>query len=262
MSASNNPHSLGAVLNLGIFAVAYLSRNRERKLSLFSAALIVLFIIVTILCGSRKFLLANVLLIGIWAWAVVREEWTNGDTNRRIIVVMLLMVFAGVAYTIVRNVYMSSGSRLRMQDIDDMGNQSRILFYERAWEIFLDHPFFGGGYNQFRILSGTGSYAHSTYAEAIADLGFIGSVMYFAPFVAVTYRIFGRVLRAERKYGDFLLFAFCVSELFIGVGQVFFMEFYHFLFWSILFFYGQPTKDFELGNLPVPQFVQTSKYIR
>ena len=262
MSASNNPHSLGAVLNLGIFAVAYLSRNRERKFSLFSAALIILFIIVTILCGSRKFLIANILLVGIWAWAVVLEEWTTGDTNRRIIVVMLLMVFAGIAYTIVCNVYMSSGSRLRMQDINDMGNQSRILYYERAWKIFLDHPFFGGGYNQFCILSGTGNYAHSTYAEAIADLGLVGSVMYFAPFVAVTYRIFGRVLRTEREYGDYLLFALCVSELFIGIGQVFFMEFYHFLFWSILFFYGRPTEDSEPGNLPVSQFAQTSKYIR
>ena len=262
MSATNNPHSLGAVLNLGIFAVAYLSQNREQKFSLFSAALIVLFMIVTILCGSRKFLLANVLLIGIWAWAVVREEWTTGDTNRRIIVVMLLMVFAGVAYTIVRNVYMSSGGRLRMQDIDDMGNQSRILFYERAWKIFLDYPLFGGGYNQFYILSGTGSYAHSTYAEAIADLGFVGCVLYFAPFVAVTYRIFSKVLHAERNYGDYLLFAFCLSELFIGAGQIFFMEFSHFLSWSILFFYDQPAADTVPEVHPIPTYAQRCKYIR
>ncbi len=264
LSATNNPHDLAAVLNIGVFSVLYLSRNRTRKFSLFSSALILLFTIVTIRCGSRKYLIANVLIEGIWAWTIVREEWKSGDSNRRAITVLVFIAFAGIAYYIVRNVYMTSDSHLRMQNSMDMGNQYRILFYKESWKIFLDHPFFGGGLNQFQYLStvATGNYAHSTYAEAIADFGLVGCVLYFAPIIAVSYRIIRKTLNSDRNYGDYLLLALCLSELFIGTGQIFFMEFYHFIAWSILFFYGQPTMDSESKNIMAQQNIRACKYIR
>lgn len=264
LSANNNPHDLAAVLNIGIFSVLYLSRNRERKLSLFSTILVLLFTIVTIRCGSRKYLLANVAIEGVWMWTVVREEWKSGDSNRRGIIVFVLVVIACVAYYIFRNVYMTSDSYTRMQNGMDMGNQYRILFYKESWKIFLNHPFFGGGLNQFRYLStvATGNYSHSTYAEALADFGSVGCILYFVPILAVTYRIIRKVFHSDRNYGDFLLLAYCLAELFIGTGQIFFMEFYHFIAWSILFFYGQPTTNPEHRNLMIRQSARTCKYIR
>ena len=262
MSTINNPHSLGAVLNFGVFSVLYLSRNREKKLSLFSVALIVLFSIVTIRCGSRKYLLANTVIEGIWAWAVVREGWKSGDKNRKAITGLMLIAFAGAAYYIISNVYKGSDSYLRMLNSMDMGNQYRILFYKESWRIFLDHPIFGGGLDQFKVLSGTGFYAHSTYAEAIADFGIVGCVLYFVPFAAVTYRILGRALKSDRDYGDYLLLALCLSQLFIGTVQIFFMEFHLYLAWSILFFYDRSAMDSEPRTLPAQQYVQAWKYIR
>ena len=262
MSAINNPHNLAVVLNLGLFSVTFLPRQKERKFSLISVALVLLFFIVTIRCGSRKYLLASALVVGIWAWAVVIEGWKSGDSNRRTITVFLLIAFIGAAFYIIRNVYLGSDSYQRMQDKMDTGSQSRILFYEKAWEIFLKHPIFGGGLDQFKYLSGTGSYAHSTYAEALADFGFVGCVLYFTPIIATTCRIIGRVLKPDRNYSDYLLLAFCLSQLFIGTMQIFFMEFHLFLVWSILFFYERKPMESTSENLPVQQYAQRWKYIR
>ncbi len=264
LSATNNPHDLAAVLNIGIFSVLYLSRNKEKKLSLISAALIVLFSIVTIRCGSRKYLIANTLLEVIWAWTIIREGWKSGDSNRRIITVFMLITFAVVVYYIFTNVYLSSDSHNRMQNSDDLGNQYRFLFYKEAWRIFLDHPVFGAGLNQFKNLTqvAAGNYAHSTYAEAISDFGLVGCILYFVPIAAVAYRIIGRALNRNRNYGDFILLAFCLSELFIGTTQIFFMEFYHFLVWSILFHYDRQIVDSKLENPSAQPFVRTWKYIR
>lgn len=264
LSATNNPHYLAAVLNLGIFSIVYLYRNRKSKFSAFSAALIALFMVVTIECGSRKYLLASALVVGIWVWAIVREGWKAKDGSRRTITLLGLIAFAGVAYYIIQNVYLGSDTQIRMQNNNnmDMGNQERILFYEQSWEIFLDHPLFGGGLNQFKLLSGTGMYAHSTYAEAIADFGFVGCLLYFTPIIAAVYRILGRVFDINRNYGDYILLALCLSELFIGTGQIFFMEFHHFVAWSILFFYSQPIIKSVSGNLQLQPNNHVWKYIR
>ena len=264
MSATNNPHTLAAVLFLGIFSVIYLGRDRERQFTFVQAALIALFMIVTILCGSRKYLLASGLIVGIWTWAVAKEGWKSGDSNRRYITVFMLVGIAGTVYYIIRNVYLGSDSYNRMQNSNDLGTQYRILFYKESWKIFLNHPIFGGGLNQFRSLStiATGNYAHSTYAEAIADFGFVGCVLYFSPIVATSYRILKRAMRPERNYGDYLLLAFCLSELFIGAGQIFFMEFSHFLAWIILFYYGRQEMDSVSADSPTQQRVRKWKYIR
>ena len=209
-------------------------------------------------------MLANTLIEGIWAWAVVSEGWRSEDSNRKVIAVIGLIGIAGVAYYIVRHVYQGSDSYVRMQNRNDLGNQYRILFYEQSWRIFLEHPIFGGGLNQFKNLStvATGNYSHSTYAEAIADLGFVGCVMYFTPILAVAYRSFRRAFSKDRNYSDYLLLAFCLSELFIGTVQIFFMEFHHFLAWSILFYYDQTVMNSKQENLPTPQPVRVWKYIR
>ena len=261
MSKTNNPHNLAGVLNLGIFATAYLRRDKEEKFSIISGILMTLFIFVTIKCGSRKYLVANALIVAVWAWAFLKDKWRSGDTNQRIITVLLLIVVTTAGYYITQNVFMSSDSYNRMHSNMDQGNQNRVWMYEQAWKIFLDHPVFGGGFDQFKYWSGTGGYSHSTYAEAIADIGFVGCLLYFLPIMATFYRLFRRAINTEKSYGSYVLLAFCALELFIGVGQIFFMEFHHFLAWSILFFYDQRTDLSQIDTKP-KTYGHMYKYIR
>ena len=240
LSSTNNPHTLAAVMNLGIFSVVFIRRNKERVTSLLSILLIFYFFYTIIECGSRKYLLASSCLVVLFFAAFFKERWTNQDNQQKIILIVISILFFFLSVYLFRKVYSQSYTYLRMEDMDNSGNQKRIMYYRQAWDIFLDHPFFGGGYDQFRYLT-DGSYAHSTYAEAISDFGFVGCLLYFIPIINTSYQIIYKAFITEKKYSTILLAALCISELFLGVGQIFFMEFYHFLAWTILFFYSETT---------------------
>ena len=258
LSYTNNPHVFAAVMNLGIFSVIYRTRDKEKKYSLVSIALVVLFIFSTFESGSRKYLIASLCIILIWIIALLRELWTSGDAQKRLIcAIVSLLIVAALIYAY-RRVFTRSFVYVRLGDLDDLGNQHRLRNYRKAWEIFLEHPVLGAGYDQFRYLSGAGGYAHSTYAEAIADFGIVGCVMYFTPIAYTSFMIIKQAFTLERDYGSWLLAALCISELFIGAGQIFFMEFHHFPAWAILFYYSRKNNEAIEYNDNVP----SSKYIK
>ena len=260
LSLTNNPHVFAAVMNLGIFSVAFLRRNKERSISLFSALLILLFFYSIIECGSRKFLIASLCLIVIWLFASFKEQWMKSNYQQQIIWAVLSIAFLLLAVFFFRKMYAQSSLYFRMQETDDMGNQNRIKMYLKAWDIFLEHPIFGSGYDQYKYLSvsnGVGGYAHSTYAEAIADFGIVGCIMYFTPIVYVSCQILRKAFIVERNYGAMLLAALCIAELFLGLGQIFFMAFQHFLAWMILFFYSKKENPGEKTSYSQCRYFRT-----
>ena len=260
LSRSNNPHAFAAVMNLGIFSAAYIIKSKERSRSIIYEALIILFFYSIIASGSRKYLIASVCLILIWIITIFRDRWASGDNKDRLILFFIFMLLLVAGIYIYRHIYVGSSMHQRMLNSDDMGNQNRIRNYRKALEIFIENPVFGGGYDQFQFYSGAGGYAHSTYAEAIADFGLVGCIIYFTPIIVSTFRIINNAIGAQRDYHSWLVFAFCISELFIGIGQIFFMEFYHFPAWMILFYYSQKVKEQRLKA--IQQVKPTSKYIR
>ena len=245
LSLANNPHSFAIVMNLGIFSSAFLKRNQESVFSPFSALLILFFFYSIIECGSRKFLIASSCLVIIWLIASFKDVWIKSNNQKRVIWVVLSVLSLLLVTYLFRSVYSQSDLFFRMQELDNSGNQMRIKMYVKAWDIFLEYPIFGGGYDQYKYLSGIGAYSHSTYAEAIADFGFVGCVIYFLPIIYTSYQILKKALSTERNYATLLLAALCIDELFLGVGQIFFMEFSHFLIWMVLFYYSNEEKTRE-----------------
>ncbi len=236
LSANCNPHTLAASMNLGIFAVAYLSRKMDMRSTLIAGALIALFMYTIINCGSRKVLFSSAMVVCIWLWASFRERWTSGDKNQRAVAVLLILLVLVGGFIAYRRFFTNSLMFSRMNNKDDMGDENRLLFYRKAVEIFMDRPILGGGYDQFQFWSRTGYYSHSTYAEAIADLGALGCAIYFFPLLYTVYVIVANALFIRKDYHSILLLAFCGAELFLGVGQIFFMEFSHFIAWTILYY--------------------------
>ena len=256
LSETNNPHLFAAVMYLGIFSVGFIRRNKERTASIASAAFIALFYYSIIECGSRKYMLAGSCLVLIWMVVSIKEVLRNSDILEKIILFVGCAVFVALALYLFQRVFYQSNIYVRLNEMDDPGNQHRILYYKEAWEIFLKHPLFGGGYDQFKYLSGAGAYAHSTYAEAIADFGFLGCMIYFPPIIYASGQALYRAFIDKRDYASMLLAALCISELFLGAGQIFFMGLGHILLWMILFFYLRPSP--VLSEVPDKKW----KYIR
>lgn len=115
-------------------------------------------------------------------------------------------------------------------------NSFRIFLYQEGFNLFKAHPFFGVGIDQFKHFESVGAYAHSTYAEMIADFGFVGSIIYCIPIIGVFIDTIIMLNMFEFEYTRILSFGIVCSELFLGVGQIFFFEPVHFVIWSIIYY--------------------------
>ena len=235
LSKSNNPHAFAAVMYLGILSSAYLNGTyRMRKTGKY-LALIFLFYYSIIACGSRKYLMASTCVITVLLIGYLKELWGSSTFNSKLFIcIFVLLLFILCIYTY-KHVYVHSQIYTRMHSSDDLGNQNRIRYYRIALKIFREHPLLGSGYDQFKHLSGFEGYSHSTYAEALADFGGIGCILYFSPIVYLVFVTVYKVYRNRCDYYSLLFLGLCISELFLGLGQIFFMEFTHFLVWTILF---------------------------
>lgn len=242
LSDHNNPHVLAAIMNLGIFSTAFkFSKHSIREL-IISALLITLFLFCTVESGSRKYLIANACLVAIWALSFSIYLWKSNNPSQRLLLIIMLLVISILLVYYFRNIYGGTMIHSRMADYDDLGNVNRVLYYQKALDIFREHPLLGGGYDQFQYWSETGSYSHSTYAETIADFGILGCSIYYTPIILTLGKSIRKALVDQRDYKSVLLLAFCLVELFIGIGQIFFMAFQHFIVWSILFYYNFTVK--------------------
>lgn len=241
LSRRNNPHVFAGVMSLGVFSVAFKCEKLDIREYFISGAFILMFFYGVLECGSRKYLLACGFLVAIWMMTYSLNIWRKNEKNQRVYVVVVLTACILFAVYYFLNEYQQSSTHARMLNADDAGNINRIYFYKQAFLIFQTSPLIGGGYDQFKFWSGTGGYAHSTYAEALADFGFIGSVLYFSPIIFASYRIIRKAILEKKdvktRYKNHLMAALCLSEYFIAVGQIFFMEFFLFITWTILFYF-------------------------
>lgn len=260
LSTINNPHFFAAVMNLGTFSIVYRIKDVGKKLAALWIVLIGFFLYSIIECGSRKYLIATSLMLLIWIVTTLKDKWVQGDSQQKFIAIIVFLSTISIVCYFYNRFYLNSDSFSRMMNNDDLGNQNRIEFYKKALEIFREYPLFGGGYDQFRYWSKIGGYAHSTYAEAIADFGFVGCVIYFSPIVFTSYNIIKRSFHNHMEYRSTQLLAFCIAELFIGIGQIFFMEFHHFIAWTILFYYSYKSEDYNPYNVKYNR--KNYKYIR
>ena len=233
ISLLNNPNTLGFMLVIGIFSIVYRFKADIKWLFFYSPQLFIM-VYGIIRTGSRKALIAAAALLFLWVIEVLKEF--NSQDGRKSIflgIFFAIIVIVGVRYT--ASVYSQSEVAFRMESmLDDKSNGNRMNFYRIAWRIFKEKPFFGGGLDQFKYWSGIGGYSHSTYAEAIADFGLFGCVMYFFPIAESGFRLV-RKINDDEKYQKRIVLALWVVEMFMGIGQIFFIDIMHFLAWTVIF---------------------------
>lgn len=236
LSETNNPHTLGFVMNLGIFAVAYLSKNTTKSFA-FNMMLVALFLYIIIQCGSRKCLLAAVFIIIPWLWIEIVSMYKHGTTVQKLFFTILVVVlFLGIAYYL-GGAFLNSDSYIRMKDIEESkANKARLYYYSLGFDFLLDSPMFGIGLGQFAVLNPKATYAHAVIPEAIASWGMVGSLMYFLPIVTISYRAFSLAKHKHDK-STIIVAGLCAMELFMGFLQIYFYDLTHIIAWMIIAWY-------------------------
>lgn len=238
LSSKNNIHIFALVMFFGIFALAYRSKtNIWSFLIHFSLAIFMLYCIVE--STSRKCLIAALIVIAIWLFSALSKYWKTGNSGTRIMIVVVLVCIGCGAFLIYNNYFLQSRTFARFEHFgDEESNSNRIEMYRMAFQIFLDKPVFGGGFHQYRfwrIGSNGQGYSHSVYAQSIADLGFVGTVLYFMPILAAGIRLFKLAVSKNGTYTSRVTFALYCAELFLGIGQIFFLEAQHMYIFTAIY---------------------------
>jgi hypothetical protein len=234
MGPENNPNTLGTLMVFGIALM--MLKNKQKMFDLIKLLLMmVLFIYVIILTGSKKALLSAAILVFVWLFVYLKDLHKNGRLMHKFMAyaIMGIMIYAGSLYF--KKTYINTASFVRMQGLFTSGStQIREGMYVEAIDFFCKSPIIGIGYNQFRVLSNWRTYAHSTYAEVLADGGILGSIIYFFPLVRVGSLLLKKFWNTKIYEIGALLTLFLV-EIFLGTVNIFMYDFTHMLIWTILF---------------------------
>lgn len=234
MSAKNNPNTLGVMMVVGSFCTLYLVKKNIRSI-LFTLVINTLFLYIIIICGSKKALLAAVLLLSFWGYIFLKEIFKNAKTYVKFfaIIIGIIVAFAIIYY--LTHYYINTVSFQRLMIASESGSTKlRTGMYDEAIKMFKTSPLCGYGYNQFIVLSSSGKYSHSTYAELISCGGIIGTITFMFPILVCGLQLMKNIRRKFSYKMWLIMILFCV-EIFFGAVNIYMYEFIHLLVWTIIF---------------------------
>ena len=224
--ASVSTNDIGSIMAFGCFAVLFafgLKEHRGLIKTIIKIGYIIAAVSVIFLAGSRKSILAVLILFALLFLLCGKDLFKNMSSTRFILVTLLIIgAVVFVYFYLLPNVENTDmyqrvwGRKAEGAAESDLG---RIGLYERALIYFFEKPLFGLGFNGFSSL--TGSYTHSVYVEPLACSGTLG-LLYLAPYVMILVKQIklikeNQVLSEERLWQKELL-AFYISFLFVGLG--------------------------------------------
>lgn len=226
----NNPNGLGFMFLNAVMSLFIISPNEGKIkrliLQLLRIAMIIFGCFMILQTGSRKTAIA--LLVFILTWLVFCKFRGNDNPVKALGIFLfsvsfgLLFVYIAIPY-ILDNTYF--GIRFRaLQTGNDASALTRQLLYREAVAFFSDSPLIGIGLDQFRYHSVTGLYAHSDYAEVLADTGLIGCFLYFSIYFLLGYKLLGIRKNNPKKsavwYTAGCLLSMMIARLVINFGAV------------------------------------------
>lgn len=251
MGAGNNPNSLGLVMLLGLFAL--LNRKRYQEKYLFTLISSALFMYIIILCGSRKCLFSGAVMIVAWAIIDLVKNKANGKPVVKAFRILVMLVAAiGVGYYMI-NSFISTVAFERVLDLNTgRSMEGRMELYEVAWRLFKTDPFFGVGYREYELVSGTGVYSHSTYAEILACTGILGVLVWSVGLAKEIRQLLRSIRLLKINNRDNYRLIMCLLmfgiELFIGAGQIWYYDVPHLLVLTFIF-----------GLMEMPEYSQVEE---
>lgn len=224
--ASISTNDIGSIMSFGCFAVLFAFGLKEHKgliKTIIKIGYIVAAVSVIFIAGSRKSILAILILFALIFLLCGRDFLKNISTLQFVLVLLLIggaVIF--VYYYLLPNVentnmYLRIWGRNAEDTVES--DQGRLDLYSQALQEFGNHIICGLGFNNFSVKHS--SYTHSTYVEPLACSGIIG-FLYLAPYVMILVK----QIKLIRLYRDNIeeriwqkeLLAFYIAFLFVGIG--------------------------------------------
>lgn len=206
-SAGDNMRLSGILGNPNVMAIhlttaAFILLAAEKNKKWFAIAALIFVFWATIFSGSIKMLLFWGLFL---FYAAVRLHlWSSSSYFRK------TLLIAG--YFFLCSVPLVVGSMLwqqieeltvtkRFADLlagENTSGTTRLAMIEDALAIWVQHPYFGTGIDQFRVVGIYGTYSHNNYAEMLADFGLVGTLLFYLADILLLSLCLVRLFRDSR----------------------------------------------------------------
>ncbi len=173
-----------------------------------------------LIAGSRNGLLGLLMSIGILILTPYVCKFKLNVKNIVFSVAIILVSYVAVNYlldnTYVGERLLNTEEQAQMQDesyrtgtwLDLLGD--RGLYYYLGYHNFIDHPFLGIGYHNFRYYNHIPWPAHSEYVVHVAEGGILGGYLFFS-FIGIIFKKLFSIYRKQKTTTSFVLFVgFCV----------------------------------------------------
>lgn len=222
-SEAISANDVGALMAFGCFTILFAFNNKRSKnvfRIILGAAISVLFIAVISISGSRKAIIAVIILYILLVILCTKSFLSNISSTQLFLLVVAIGGVLILAYTQLLPLFENTSLYIRVFGSKavaaSQSNDGRMLLIEQALKDFWEHPIIGLGYNNFVYYHG--NYTHCTYVEPLASSGIWG-LLYLIPYISIfNKRLFLSRYSQEDKILQKALLAFYISFLFIGVG--------------------------------------------
>ncbi len=198
LGTATNPNSLGfAMVWCTLCALSFWRVHGSWRVirQALILTLVVAAIFVMLASGSRKSALAMGLLV--FSWAVFGRATVKSIRNLYASVIIggvLVFGFVSIAPDLMDSTVV--GRRFQQSSGEGVGGigeaferDGRYDMYVDGLRIFLEHPVFGVGLNNFQRYFYSGQYSHSEYIEPLATTGLIGFALYQSFYILLLLRI-------------------------------------------------------------------------
>lgn len=222
-SEAVSANDIGALMAFGCFTIFFAFNNKSRISFIrmvLVAAISILFITVISISGSRKAIIAVIILYVCLILLCTKSVFKSISSTQLFLITAAVLGVLVLAYMYLLPLFENTSLYMRVFGDKAVGasqsNDGRMWLIELALKDFLEHPIIGLGYNNFAYYHG--NYTHCTYVEPLASSGIWG-VLYLIPYISILKKgIFISRHSAENVILKKALLAFYFSFLFVGVG--------------------------------------------
>ena len=197
-----NPNRIAMTFSYTIIILFYeILHCTETKKRRQKWIMIVWLAMVVLLTGSRKGLLIP--MLGIYVLICARKprsilKYTAVVAAVGGIVLMLVMNIEPL-YNLVGHRVEAVLQYLNQDTFTEGSLVTRDSFVKLGWELSTYEPIWGYGLDCFRLLRASfGTYSHNNYIELLYSLGWVGLIVYYAPFLITVFRM----LKNRKKHTD------------------------------------------------------------
>lgn len=220
----------GSLLISELFAMMRYMETHKR-LYIISAIAMLGFIF---LCASRKAVIMGTIIPVLIYLMYVNAEG-RADIKRigryflgalGVLIVALIIMRTPVIYNVAQERMEGFFNSITGKGEVDASTLERQALGRAAMQVFYEHPVYGVGLNGFRFTPGAFSrgkrlYAHNNYKELLADLGIIGTSIYYYIYAVIVF-IDIKLLKKSLEAKILLLLA--VMLLILDIGMVSYMS--------------------------------------